>query len=106
MLSGFSHEQDLEESGMTDEDSPVVRLVNRIIANAVAQRAGDIHFDPQETELKVRYRIDGVLRNERSLPKYMQNVSIGRIKVMSHLNINERHRPKDGRSKMHVNFTP
>lgn len=51
------------------EDSPIVRLVNQIIANGVAQRASDIHFDPQETELRVRYRVDGVLRTERSLPK-------------------------------------
>src|SRR5690625_1424497 len=106
MLSGFSHEEDLEESGITDEDSPVVRLVNQMIANAVAQRASDIHFDPQETELKVRYRIDGVLRNERSLPKYMQNVIIARIKIMSDLNITERRSPQDGRLKMNVDFKP
>src|SRR5699024_10279277 len=106
MLSGFTEEEDLEDTGITDEDSPVVRLVNQIIANAVAQRASDIHFDPQETELKVRYRIDGVLRNERSLPKHMQNVIIARIKIMSDLNITERRTPQDGRLKMTVNFRP
>lgn len=103
-ISGFSPEESLEDTGITDADSPVVRLVNQIIANAVAQRASDIHFDPQETELKVRYRIDGVLRDERSLPKHMQNVIIARIKIMSHLNITERRIPQDGRLKMDVNF--
>ena len=48
---------------ITDEDSPIVRLVNQIIANGVAQRASDIHFDPQENELRVRYRVDGILKD-------------------------------------------
>ena len=54
---------------MFDDDSPIVKLVNQIISNAVVQRASDIHFDPQETEFRIRYRIDGVLRTERSLPR-------------------------------------
>ena len=62
------------DTQITDEDSPIVRLVNQIIANGVAQRASDVHFDPQETELRVRYRVDGVLKTERALPKHMQNV--------------------------------
>lgn len=86
------------------EDSPIVRLVNQIIANGVAQRASDIHFDPQETELRVRYRVDGVLRAERSLPKYMQNVVLARIKIMGTLNITENRIPQDGRIKTNVNF--
>ena len=56
--------------------------MNQIIANGVAQRASDIHFDPQETELKIRYRVDGVLRDERSLPKNMQNIIMARVKIM------------------------
>ncbi|MFJ7735057.1 GspE/PulE family protein [Lysinibacillus sp. NPDC097287] len=88
------------------EDSPIVRLVNQIIANGVAQRASDIHFDPQETELRVRYRVDGVLRTERSLPKHMQNIVIARIKIMGNLNITENRIPQDGRIKTNVNFKP
>ena len=89
-----------------NEDSPIVRLVNQIIANGVAQRASDIHFDAQETELRVRYRVDGVLRTERSLPKHMQNVVLARIKIMGNLNITENRIPQDGRIKTNVNFRP
>ena len=59
----------MTENQITDEDSPIVRLVNQIIANGVAQRASDIHFDPQETELKIRYRVDGVLREGAFITK-------------------------------------
>ncbi len=95
-----------DEQEITDEDSPIVRLVNQIIANAVAQRASDIHFDPQETEFRVRYRVDGVLRTERSLPKHMQSVITARIKIMGNLNITENRTPQDGRIKTTVNFKP
>ncbi len=87
-----------------DEDSPIVRLVNQIIANGIAQRASDIHFDPQETEFRVRYRVDGVLRTERSLPKHMQNMMTARVKIMGNLNITENRIPQDGRMKITVNF--
>ena len=89
---------------ITDEDSPIVRLVNQIIANGVAQRASDIHFDPQETEYKVRYRVDGVLRTERSLPKHMQSMMTARVKIMGGLNITENRIPQDGRIKVNSNF--
>ncbi|WP_431029588.1 GspE/PulE family protein [Lysinibacillus sp. LZ02] len=91
---------------IVDEDSPMVRLVNQIIANGVAQRASDIHFDPQETGFKVRYRVDGVLRTERSLPKHMQNIMTARVKIMGNLNITENRIPQDGRIKITVNFKP
>src|SRR5690625_3166208 len=99
-------EETVEEAGITDEDSPVVRLVNQIIANAVTQRASDIHFDPQEVEFKIRYRIDGILMTERSLPKHMQSVIIARLKIMANLNITENRIPQDGRIKMTINFKP
>lgn len=91
---------------ITDEDSPIVRLVNQIIANGVAQRASDIHFDPQETEFRVRYRVDGVLKTERSLPKHMQNMVTARVKIIGNLNITENRVPQDGRIKTTVNFKP
>ena len=91
---------------ITDEDSPIVRLVNQIIANGVAQRASDIHFDPQETDFRVRYRVDGILKTERSLPKHMQSMITARIKIMGNLNITENRIPQDGRIKSTVNFKP
>lgn len=94
------------DTQITDEDSPIVRLVNQIIANGVAQRASDVHFDPQETELRVRYRVDGVLKTERALPKHMQNVILARIKILGNLNITENRLPQDGRIKINVNMKP
>lgn len=91
---------------ITDEESPIVRLVNQIIANGVLQRASDIHFDPQETEFRVRYRVDGILRTERSLPKHMQSMITARIKIMGSLNITENRVPQDGRIKTNINFKP
>ena len=91
---------------INDDNSPIVRLVNQIIANAVAQRASDIHFDAQETDFRVRYRIDGVLRTERSIPKHMQNMITARIKIMGGLNITENRVPQDGRIKTTINFKP
>ncbi len=105
-LSDLSPGDMSAETEIMDEDSPIVRLVNQIIANAVAQKASDIHFDPQETELRVRYRVDGTLRTERSLPKHMQSVIIARIKIMGNLNITENRIPQDGRIKSTINFRP
>ena len=95
-----------DDTQITDDDSPIVRLVNQIIANGVAQQASDIHFDPQDTELKIRYRVDGILRNDRSVPKNMQNIIIARVKIMGNLNITENRVPQDGRIKSIVNNRP
>ncbi|WEG14985.1 GspE/PulE family protein [Pullulanibacillus sp. KACC 23026] len=86
---------DLEE-----DDSPVIRIVNQLIQNAVQQRASDIHIEPQETSIQVRYRVDGMLRIERTLPRDMLRMLIVRIKVMANLNITETRRPQDGRVKI------
>lgn len=106
VMDGYLPEESMEEAGITDEDSPIVRLVNQMISNAVSQRASDIHFDPQEAELKIRYRIDGVLMTERTLPRHMQNVILARLKIMANLNITESRIPQDGRIKMNVNLKP
>ncbi|MFK9091290.1 GspE/PulE family protein [Bacillus salipaludis] len=91
---------------VTDQNSPIVRLVNQFLTNAVIQRASDIHIDPQETKVIVRYRIDGVLRNEKVLPKSMQSVLTARIKIMSNLDITEHRIPQDGRIKINLDFHP
>ena len=94
------------EENITDQDSPVVRLVNQILSNAVAMKASDIHLDPQETKVVIRYRIDGVLRVERVLPKHMQGVLTARIKIMANLDITEHRIPQDGRIKVNLEFHP
>ncbi|WP_423799224.1 GspE/PulE family protein [Neobacillus sp. SAB-20_R2A] len=95
-----------QSDNITDLDSPIVRLVNQILSNAVIQRASDIHVDPQETKVIVRYRIDGVLKVERVLPKNMQSVLIARIKIISNLDITEHRIPQDGRIKLNLDFHP
>lgn len=94
------------DDDVTDLDSPIVRLVNQILTNAVIQKASDIHVDPQETKIVVRYRVDGVLRTERVLPRHMQGVLTARIKIMSNLDITEHRIPQDGRIKINLDFHP
>jgi type IV pilus assembly protein PilB len=94
------------DEDVTDLDSPIVRLVNQLLTNAVIQKASDIHIDPQETKVVVRYRVDGVLRVERILPRHMQNVLTARVKIMSNLDITEHRIPQDGRIKINLEFHP
>lgn len=81
------------------DDAPVSRMVNQILTNAVLVGTSDVHFDPQEHSLAVRYRIDGSLQTEQVLNKNMQSIITTRIKIMSNLNISERRLPQDGRFK-------
>ncbi|GLB58375.1 type II secretion system ATPase GspE [Cytobacillus sp. NCCP-133] len=93
----FSEEdQDFLESQQSD-DSPVAKMVNQLISQAVQLGASDIHIDPFETETLIRLRVDGILRTERTLPKKMNNMLVSRIKIMSSLNIAEKRLPQDGR---------
>lgn len=78
-------------------DAPTIRLVNSIIERAILERASDIHIEPKEKELQVRMRIDGVLRKILTIPKNLQNSVISRLKIMSGMDIAERHVPQDGR---------
>ncbi|WNS74468.1 ATPase, T2SS/T4P/T4SS family [Bacillus sp. DTU_2020_1000418_1_SI_GHA_SEK_038] len=96
----------VQEEKITDQDSPIVKLVNQILSTAVAMKASDIHIDPQETKVVVRYRIDGVLRVERVLPKHMQSVLTARIKIIANLDITEHRVPQDGRIKVNLDFHP
>jgi type IV pilus assembly protein PilB len=95
-----------QDDDVTNLDSPIVRLVNQLLTNAVVQKASDIHIDPQETKIVVRYRVDGVLRVERVLPRHMLSVLTARIKIMSNLDITEHRIPQDGRIKMNLDFHP
>jgi len=82
--------------------SPVVNLVNMVIYQAIKQGVSDIHIEPFEKVLRVRYRVDGVLHESLSPPKRMQNALISRIKIMSDMDIAERRRPQDGKFQMKV----
>jgi len=87
-----------------EEQSPVVKTVNQIISQAVELGASDIHIDPQDDGLRIRYRIDGMVRTERTMPIHMQSVIVARIKIMANLNVSERRVPQDGRIEMEINY--
>ena len=87
--------------GESDE-APVIKLVNYILVKAIEEKASDIHVEPFEKVMKVRYRIDGVLYEKDPPPKSLQNAIISRIKIMSKLDIAERRLPQDGRFKIKV----
>ena len=84
------------------EDAPVVKLVYSILGQAVGEGASDIHFEPDEQDMRVRFRIDGVLREAANVPKRMINAVISRVKIMSELNIAEKRVPQDGRVSITV----
>ncbi len=83
-------------------EAPIIRLVNRLILNAVEMQASDIHFEPFEDQFRVRYRIDGVLHEVESPPRRLQAAVISRVKIMSKLDIAERRLPQDGRIKLKI----
>jgi len=95
-----------EQDELTDLDSPIVRLVNQLMSSAVTQKASDIHIDPQESQVVIRFRVDGILKSERFLPKHMQAMISARIKIMANLDITEHRIPQDGRIKTNVDFRP
>ena len=83
-------------------EAPVIRIVNLLISRAIERGASDVHIEPFEGVLKVRYRIDGILHDVESPPKRLQDAIISRVKIMSKLNIAERRLPQDGRIKLKV----
>jgi type II secretory ATPase GspE/PulE/Tfp pilus assembly ATPase PilB-like protein len=100
-LSGGEIEHNLDAIEADDvhrmaEQPTLINLVNLIILEAIQNRTSDIHLEPFETELKVKYRIDGVLVEQPSPPKHLQPALIGRVKIMAHMNIAERYVPQDG----------
>lgn len=84
------------------EDSPIAQTVNLIIQDAVKQGASDIHIEPRENQVSIRYRIDGQLRETNKLPKKLMLALVSRIKILSNLKIDERRAPQDGRFKTTV----
>ena len=97
-----AEEEDLERLKDLASDAPVIRAVNRLITRAVEARASDIHIEPAEETLGVRFRIDGAMRDEAPLPASMKASFVSRVKVMAGLNIAEKRLPQDGRLRMAV----
>ncbi|WP_141257285.1 type II secretion system ATPase GspE, partial [Myxococcus sp. CA006] len=100
-LDAIAHELD-EPKDLLDEDdeAPVIRLVNSVLFRAAKERASDIHIEPMERELMVRFRVDGVLQEVIKPPKRYQNAIVSRVKVMGQLNIAEKRLPQDGRIRI------
>jgi len=94
--------EDIEQLKDLASEAPVIRLVNLLISRAIEERASDIHIEPFEKDLKVRYRIDGILHDVESPPKKLKAAVISRVKIMARLNIAERRLPQDGRIKLKV----
>jgi type IV pilus assembly protein PilB len=81
---------------------PIVKFVNLVLQQAVQDRASDIHFEPFETEFRIRYRVDGALYEMAPPPKHLALPVISRIKVMANLNISEKRLPQDGRISLNI----
>jgi type IV pilus assembly protein PilB len=89
---------DLTKMGdFVDDDAPIVRYVNLLVTQAITDRASDIHIEPTEKDLRVRYRIDGVLHEVQRSPRNIQAGVISRVKIMSEIDIAEKRKPQDGR---------
>ncbi|MCB1581557.1 MAG: type IV-A pilus assembly ATPase PilB [Marinicella sp.] len=106
-LENLEYDDETEESSMDDSkddtaDSPAVKLVNKVLLDAIKRGASDIHFEPYEKTYRVRYRIDGMLKTVIKPPKNMTNKIASRLKVMSRLDIAEKRVPQDGRVKLNL----
>jgi type IV pilus assembly protein PilB len=97
-----NEEIDLSSLARMSEDAPVVRLVNVLMVDALRRGASDIHIEPYEKELRIRFRIDGVLYDVMHPPLKMRDALISRLKIMSKLDISEKRLPQDGRIKIKV----
>ena len=99
-FSGDAEEINALELERASADAPVVRLVNVLLLNAIRKGASDIHVEPYERKVRVRYRVDGVLHEEMTPPLKLKNALVSRLKIMSALDIAERRLPQDGRIKL------
>ncbi len=88
---------DLENAGQSEEDAPIIKAVNTIFKEAIDEGVSDIHIEPYEKKVRVRYRIDGVLRDVMNLPKSVHSALTSRIKLLAGMDISEKKIPQDGR---------
>ena len=101
-LAGDEDDSSLSDLMAVSEDAPIVKFVNVLISQAVADGASDIHIEPGERDLRVRYRIDGVLHEVMRAPRSIQSGVISRLKIMANVDIAERRTPQDGRMSLTV----
>lgn len=111
ILQAVNRHYNLNDSSLVEneedtDEAPAIKLVDQLLQAGVQLKSSDIHIDPQESRVLIRYRIDGVLRTERTLPKSFQNSLIARVKIMANLNITENRMPQDGRIKTNVDRSP
>ena len=97
--TGELNTKDLKKAA---EELPIVNIVNSILEHAVFENASDIHLEPLEKEITVRYRIDGILKPVMTLPKQIQNGIVARIKILANLKLDEHMVPQDGRFKIQI----
>jgi type IV pilus assembly protein PilB len=97
LLSGDENAVDVDAEVAVGEDAPLIRYVNLILTQAIADGASDIHVEPSESTIRIRYRIDGVLKEMAPAPKEIQASVISRLKIMSDMDIGEKRKPQDGR---------
>jgi general secretion pathway protein E len=89
--------ENIQDISVMESDAPIIKLVNRLMMQAFRERASDIHVEPYQSEVRIRFRVDGILHDVLSLPKRIQSAVVSRIKVMANLNIAEKRLPQDGR---------
>lgn len=109
ILQTINRLYDLDENFLEStigEEAPAVRVFNQLLETGVTLRASDIHIDPSESSVAVRYRVDGMLRTERTLPNSLLNSLVARIKILANLNITEVRLPQDGRIRALVESKP
>jgi len=102
LVSEDNGEEELGDVAMATSNGPVVQMVNHIISEGVGKRASDIHIEPYERELRIRYRIDGALHEAFRPPYKYKGAIISRIKIISKMRVEEKRRPQDGRVKIKV----
>jgi len=103
--SGLAEEADLDMPDTAVEDAPIVKLVTMLLTRAVAERASDVHVEPTEKDVRLRFRVDGVMHEVMRSPKNIQGGLISRLKVMADMDIAERRLPQDGRVSLRVSGT-
>ncbi len=94
--------RDAKRLAVSEEEAPIIKLINMMIAEAVRTRASDIHVEPMNDRVRVRYRIDGVCLERENIPKRLQNATTTRLKIMAGVDISERRLPQDGRIKLRI----
>lgn len=108
LISGAIDDVEVIETGDDDDDfnanvdAPIIKLVNSILLKAIQMKVSDIHVEPYEKSVRVRYRLDGVLKKVMALPAQIKNPVLSRLKIMSHLDIAEKRLPQDGRIRLKI----